>query len=157
MKIVPYETKNSSSVATFFREIFGEIGWKERESDHMDEPHILFHLPENGILLLVKEDDKVIGTAGIFLLNKTEGLMKRFYIDKTYRGSGIAKQLLEEIMSKAKSTGLKKIFLDVSKNNVRAVRFYEKNGFLKTSVKPQESWPESYLPETHFYFYKMID
>lgn len=157
MEIVPYDVKDSQSVAAFFREIFDEWGWKERPSDHMDEPHMLFHLPNKGALLLVKENGIVIGTAGIILLNKSDALMKRFYIRKAHRGSGIAHRLLDELTTKTKSLGAKRIILDVSKNNHRAIRFYEKTGFLPTVVAPQEGWPESHMPKTHFYFYRPID
>lgn len=58
MQIVSYDIKDSQAVATFFREIFKENGWTERPSDHMNEPNLLFHLPSNGLLLLVKKMKK---------------------------------------------------------------------------------------------------
>ncbi|MBI4004946.1 GNAT family N-acetyltransferase [Candidatus Roizmanbacteria bacterium] len=156
MEIVPYEIKDSTSVTAFFREIFDEMGWKERVSDHMDQPHLLFHLPQEGLLLLVKKDNKIIGTAGIIFLTKTDGLIKRFYIGQQYRGTGIAQLLLDELEKKAKIQGLTQLILDVSKGNTRAIRFYEKSGFSKTEVIPQEGWLESCKPETHYYFMKRL-
>lgn len=102
MEIVDYDVKDSQAVAELFREIFDELGFHERPSDYMDQPHLLFHLPDNGALLLVKEDGRVIGTAGIILLTKTDALMKRFCLKKTHRGTGIAQKLLDELMNKAK-------------------------------------------------------
>ena len=156
MSIIPYKTKDSTPVASFFREIFRELGWEERDSDHMDKPHLLFHLPEKGVLFLVKEKEKVIGTGGFIVLNDYDGLIKRFYVAKSYRGTGIAQKLLYELIKKAKLLGLKRLILDVSKDNSRAIRFYEKNGYIKTQVAPQEGWPESFTPETHYFFYKLI-
>lgn len=156
MEIVSYDLKDSYEVTAFFREIFKEFGWEERPFDHMDKPHLLFHIPEKGLLLVAKDAGRVVGTAGVILLDKTEGLIKRFYITKTHRGTGLAQQLLGELMIKAKSFGINKLILDVSKDNSRAIRFYEKNGFLRMSVDPQDSWPESKLQETHVYFYKLI-
>ncbi len=157
MEIKAYQKLDSTAVASFFREIFTEMGWVERESDHMDEPHLLFHLPDKGILLLVKDNNKVIGTAGVILLSETDGLLKRFYIEQSYRGSGIAGQLLDKLINKSLSMNLKKLILDVRKTNGRAIRFYEKNGFQQTIVTPKEGWPESFSPETFYYYYKMID
>lgn len=157
MEIVDYDVKDSHSVAEFFKEVFDELGWDERPSDRMDEPHLLFHLPDGGALLFVKDNGTVIGTAGIIVLNKTDGLIKRFYLKKMHRGTGLALQLLDALISKTKSLGVKKLVLDVSKNNHRAIRFYEKNGFLRTHVTPQEDWIESKDPEGHFYFYKSLD
>jgi RimJ/RimL family protein N-acetyltransferase len=157
MEIVPYNIQDSQHVAAFFREIFKEWRWTERPSDHMDEPHRLFHLPDEGALLLVKENNIVIGTAGVIMLRNTDALIKRFYLAKVYRGSGIAKNLLNELIKQAESLGSKKLILDVSKENERATHFYEKNKFLRTDVTPQEGWPESFTPETHYYFYRLIN
>lgn len=157
MEIVPYEIKDNALVASLFREIFMEMGWEERESDHMDEPHLLFHLPDKGLLLLIKDNNKVIGTAGVIILSETDGLVKRFYIKLSYRGSGIAGQLLGELIDKSLLMGLKKLILDVRNTNGRAIRFYEKNGFKQTSVTPVNGWPESFSPDTFNYYYKIID
>jgi RimJ/RimL family protein N-acetyltransferase len=156
MQITPYKNSDAKAVATFFRSVFAEMGWSERASDHMDTPHVLFHLPDHGALMLVKEDDRVVGTAGIILRTKTEGLIKRFYLEKTHRGTGAAQPLLHALIKLALSRGVTKLVLDVSKNNARAIRFYEKNGFQKTSVTPQDNWPESHMPDTHYFFYKQI-
>lgn len=157
MEIKPYKKTDNHAVAAFYREIFNELGWTERPSDHMDQPHLLFHLPNHGVLLLVKENQRVIGTAGVIILNGDEGLIKRFYLSLNSRGSGIAKHLLEELISYARKLGVKKLILDVSKNNSRAIHFYEKSGFLHTSVEPQEDWPESKEPDTHLYMFKSLE
>ncbi len=156
MEIIAYEKKYSSSVAVFFRKIFTELGWEERASDYMDEPHRLFHLPEKGILLLVLDKGNIIGTAGVIFHSKIEGLIKRFYIEKSYRGSGIAFLLLQKLIQKARKVGLNKLILDVNKKNLRAIRFYEKNNFLPTQVTPREGWPESFTPQEYLYFYRII-
>jgi len=157
MKIIPYTVDDALKVAEFFREIFDEWGWDERPTDHMDEPHKLFYLPDGGLLLLVIENRNIIGTAGVIKLSKVEGLIKRFYLKKQYRGTGTAQSLLQRLIKEAQKVGLKKLVLDVSRNNIRATHFYEKEKFLPTTVEPISDWPESNLPEEHFYFYKIID
>jgi len=157
MKIISYNSNDKYNVAIFFREIFKESNWEETKSDYIDEPDLLFHLPNKGVLLLVKENNIIIGTAGIILINNNDGLIKRFYIKKENRGTGIAQKLLKKLIIEGKSLGIKKIILDVSKNNSHAIHFYEKSGFLPTKVIPQKNWPESYLSETHFYFYKPLE
>lgn len=157
MEIRPYQNTDSKEIASFFREIFAEMGWTERESDHMDEPHRLFHLPDNGLLLLVKDNQDVVGTAGVIFQSKSEGLIKRFYIKKELRGSGIAGKLLERLISESSRKNLRRLILDVRKTNGRAIRFYEKNGFKTTNVSPKEGWPESFAPDAFFYYFKKID
>src|SRR5438045_4063696 len=87
----------------------------------MDKPQILFHLPSRGLLFLIKENENVVGTAGVILFNNSEGLIKRFYLHKNLRGTGLAAQLLDKLIEKAKSLGVKKLLLDVTKNNLRFV------------------------------------
>jgi RimJ/RimL family protein N-acetyltransferase len=157
MQIIPYQDTDTEAVASLFRKIFLEMGWEEHLSDHMDTPHVLFHLPDKGILLIAKDGETVVGTAGIILLSETEGLIKRFYLENTYRGSGIAQELLDELTRSAASLGVKKLFLDVRRNNSRAIGFYKKNGFQLTSVTPRTDWPESNTPEIRYFFHKTID
>ncbi|MGH7246066.1 MAG: GNAT family N-acetyltransferase [Candidatus Levyibacteriota bacterium] len=156
MEFVSFQSKDVPAVVSFFREIFQESGWKEEPSDYIDHPDVLFHVPNNGFLLLVKEDGELIGTAGVIKMNDTEGLLKRFYVKKSYRDSGIAQQLLNHVITEAKVHSVTKLILDVSKNNIPAIKFYEKSGFLQTAVVPEKDWPESNFPETHLYFYKVI-
>ena len=157
MEIVHYKKEDRKSVAKFFREIFNELGFEERESDYMDEPHKLFHLHDNGVFLLAKIKGKIIGTGGIILLTPAEGLMKRFYIAKDRRGTGIAQKLLHELIKRAKLLGVNKIILDVARNNSRAIRFYEKSGFTRMNTTPREGWIESFTPEGFYYFYNTIE
>jgi len=156
MEITPFAIEDGPQVAALFREIFEENGWSERPSDYMDEPQRLFHLPSGGIFLIVKEQRKIIGTAGIIVLSKAEVLVKRFYLKKQYRGLGVAQRLLAELEKQAKQRGLRKVILDVSKNNNRAIHFYEKSGFIKTTVTPRGEWIESQQLEYHYYFYKSV-
>jgi ribosomal protein S18 acetylase RimI-like enzyme len=156
MQIVPYTNSDAPAVAMLFRNVFREMGWKERPSDHMDSPHLLFHLPDGGVLILAKEKDRVIGTAGLILFTKTEALIKRFYLEQEYRGTGVAQKLLQELIEYAITFGVTKLILDVRKNNFRAVGFYRKNGFQETTVTPRSDWPESNTPEIRYFLYKLI-
>lgn len=106
--------------------------------------------------MVVKEGENVVGTAGIIFLSEKKGVIKRFYIDQTHRGSGIANKLLQSLEKEAQRVGIHTLILDVRKTNLRAIRFYEKNGFSKTTVTPQNWWPESKTPDTHAYYCKQI-
>lgn len=47
-------------------------GWNAQEVDKLDDPAATFHLPE-GVLLLVLEENRVIGSGGIVPLGNREG------------------------------------------------------------------------------------
>ncbi len=50
-----------------------------------------------------------------------------------YSGRNIAKKLLENCIEFSKYQQFKEIRLEVNKENLRAIRFYEKNNFMKIS------------------------
>lgn len=52
-----------------------------------------------------------------------------FYVEPFFKGCSIGKQLLEAVIEEAREAGKDKIFLMVLKDNLRAKKFYEHNGF----------------------------
>ena len=63
--------------------------------------------------------------------NKSENklMISKIYVDIDYRGLSLGKKLLEFTIKKAKTEGLKTIWLTVNKNNTNAIKWYEKKGF----------------------------
>lgn len=59
-----------------------------------------------------------------------------FYIHKEYKGKGYGKKLLEYIIKKLKSKGVRKLFVNTSSNKFyrRALKMYLKYGFKKEAV-----------------------
>ncbi len=55
--------------------------------------------------------------------------LAKIYIHKDARGKGIAKAAFQRVFAYAKEKGRSSIFLTVNKQNQRAIRAYEKNGF----------------------------
>ena len=59
-----------------------------------------------------------------------------FVLDKEYRGQGLGSKVLEAAISRAyEDFGERPIVLEVQKNNENAARFYERNGFERTSYR----------------------
>jgi ribosomal protein S18 acetylase RimI-like enzyme len=53
----------------------------------------------------------------------------RFYVDSRWQGRGLAPRLMQVCVSKAQDAGCDVLWLSVWKENARAIRFYEKQGF----------------------------
>lgn len=86
-------------------------------------------LRRNGRLLVIvdKASDTVVGTS--WLTNDGRRLyLHHFAIDPKFQGAGLSKPLLYESLKIAKKIGLQ-IKLEVHKDNMRAIHFYEKAGF----------------------------
>lgn len=52
-----------------------------------------------------------------------------FYVEPFFKGQGIGRQLIQQVISEAKTSGCKRIFLWVIQDNLSARKFYEANGF----------------------------
>ena len=71
------------------------------------------------------------GYIGIQLFGK-ELFISKFYVVKEKRGTGLGKDGLKFIISRAKELGAYAITLTVNKNNINSIRAYEKMGFINT-------------------------
>ena len=60
--------------------------------------------------------------------------IQRFYVDQDFHGRGIAAELMKSCMATAESIGGRTVWLGVWEKNPRAIRFYEKCGFVDIGV-----------------------
>jgi len=65
-----------------------------------------------------------------FYARKNELYLSKFYLQKAQRSKGIARDMLQFVIQRAKEEGLSSICLNVNKNN-SAILAYEKLGFKK--------------------------
>ncbi len=66
--------------------------------------------------------------------------------EKEWQGKGYGTEAIKSLIKKAKRLNITKIYLEVRPNNLRAIRTYEKCGFIKTGIK---KYPKNkYLPQT---------
>jgi RimJ/RimL family protein N-acetyltransferase len=78
-----------------------------------------------------------------------KGILFTMYVSKEFRGHGIARQLLEEIIKRAKAIpGIEQINLIVLTGNLRAKQLYEKFGFEKYGTEQNSiKWKGKYFAE----------
>ena len=103
----------------------------------------LVNIPEtyqknNSNFWIAIENDKVIGTIALENHSDNRGYLKRFYVDKAYRGKGIAQQLLAALVQYAKDNNYKKILLATFEDLVAANKFYNKTGFIRIESLPKD-------------------
>ena len=98
----------------------------------LDTAAVLMEITDYGIAhhcightFLARVDGKYIGLL----------LLMGFVVDKEYRGKGLGGEILEKAIARVYDEyGRRSIALGCHKDNVRAVGFYEKHGFVKTNV-----------------------
>jgi putative acetyltransferase len=146
IKIAEIKDEDIEKAYQFCIGIFEELGWDKRFSYGLKNLKDFFNNSKEAFFL-AKEGKRIIGCGGLKNLSKQEGLMKRLYIDKEFRGRGLAQRLFERIKKFAVKQNYKTIVLDTFKNNFRAQKFYRKQGFRSFKPKPNENWKESLCPE----------
>ena len=63
---------------------------------------------------------------------KEKLFLSKLYLADAERGRGIGQEVLAEVAGAARRMGLRAVYLTVNKGNARAVRAYEKFGFIRT-------------------------
>ena len=85
---------------------------------------------------IVESANEIVGSFGIEShgINDTE--LRRMYLDKGYRGLGIAQRMLDCAQAEARALGFTKMILSTAQIQQAADRFYRKSGFqqIRTEV-----------------------
>ncbi len=84
-------------------------------------------LPQNlSHFIIAREDDKVVGSAGLELYGKY-ALLRSLAVAPAKQGTGLGKSLYQQAMQLAAEQGVKEVYLITT----TAAPFFEKQGFTK--------------------------
>ena len=90
------------------------------------------------------------------LMKKWKALeLKRIYVEDAFFFKGIAKQLIDFAENYAKENNYEVIWLGVWEHNIRAKRFYEKNGFKDSGHT--HPFPIGNTPQTDNWYWKFLN
>lgn len=104
--------------------------------------------------IIDKNTKKLIGMSGLLNINLKDKNAE-FYItigDKSYRGKQIADQVIELTNEYAFiELGLEKIYLHTYSHNKKAIKLYERNGFIKEGIFRKHKWKRGSLRDIVYY------
>ncbi len=143
MIIRKFNEKDKQKVLSLINKTLREIFKTEPKNIELDKG--LF--TKGGVFYVVEEKGRIIGTAGLEKHKKGIARLRRMYIEKNFRGAGLAKKLYTKIQKFAKKEGYKKIILSTAPQMRAAIKFYQKLGFKKYRV---------YKQTNQIFFYKDI-
>jgi putative acetyltransferase len=83
--------------------------------------------------ILEDKNGNLLGTVGLFPLNDQTVELRKMYFDKSLRGRGLGKKMLERMIGKSRELGFKKIYLETASVLKDATALYEKYGFQPTT------------------------
>ncbi len=129
------------SIATF-QESFGDQNTVDNMNAYIkkcfSEEHLLAELRDPGSLFYVANiKDQWVGyvklnSGSVQIGNQLERAIEiqRIYVLKDFQGHKVGQQLYEKAVGIALQAGIQFIWLGVWEKNKRAIRFYERNGFI---------------------------
>ena len=85
--------------------------------------------PSQGGIILVKEQELVIGCVAIRRISEREGELKRMFIDPAHQNKGLGKILLQKALQLARDCQYEKLKLDTLNYMSAAIHLYQQAGF----------------------------
>ena len=89
---------------------------------------------ENHYYIVAKENDDVVGYAGISYVLDIADLLS-IVVDKSKTRQGIASLMLEDLIEYCTQNSIREIILEVRKSNTSAQNLYSKYGFKQISIR----------------------
>lgn len=133
MEIRKARKEDSSAIIEFLKQVGSE-------SDNLSFGKEGLNLPKEAVenyiqgvecYYVAKEGDKIIGSSQLDKGRRRFSHKAEFAISvlKDYWGKGVSTALFNTVLDYAKANGIRKINLEVRKDNLRAINFYKKHGF----------------------------
>ena len=82
-----------------------------------------------GLFLVVLDDKKVIGSGAVKKFNASTAELKRLWLLEEYHGQGIGYRVVSQLIDFSQTNNYKRIILQTSPEQTRAITFYKKLGF----------------------------
>lgn len=133
MKFVEVKTSQDfDNLRVLFKEYFSaqkdSLGCQDFEGE-LDSLEKLYNNDDTSFILVKDLDHRLVACGGIKKLDDDSCELKRVYVRPEYRGRGIARELTNIAINKAKKNNFAKIVLDTSHNLKSALNLYYSLGF----------------------------
>ena len=100
-------------------------------SHELDDIKSKYTYPNGRVLASVTPEGKIVGCVAYRKMSDNKCEMKRLYVKPEYRKLKLGRQLIDEIIQKAKQDGYEQMYLDTIKPLQSAIHLYKKFGFVE--------------------------
>jgi GNAT superfamily N-acetyltransferase len=107
---------------------------------------------------VVEGANGIVGSFGIESRSDNETELRRMYLDKRYRGLGIAPRMLDCAQTEARALGFTRMIVSTAQIQKAADRFYRRSGFrqIRTEVAEAMTTKQAGGGLTRFHFEKAL-
>lgn len=88
-----------------------------------------YYLNNSGWFEVVLDDNKIIGSVGVYHISDDECELRKMYLLEDYQGKGIGKKLMDDALKMGRKLGYKVMTLQTNSLLNKAIPLYEKSGF----------------------------
>ena len=154
VRLEPFSDAYATAVVELVHGILrDEFGFSGASAEQPDLSDIRRHYGRGASNFWVAvEESRLVGTTGFVDLGGKQGLLRKMFVHSSFRGSGVARLLLQNAITWATEHGFVELYLGTNSSFHAAQRFYTKHGF--APIAP-ESLPDAF-PRLHlrdrFYF-----
>jgi len=127
MRIRKFNEKDTKQVISLISNVLYEIFKVKPANIELDKGFFM----AGGMLYVAEHQHEIVAVIGIKKHKNSIAKLKRFYVKKSYRGTGLAQKLYNKALSFAKTHGYTKIILSTTLQMKAAINFYQKQGFKK--------------------------
>ena len=100
-----------------------------------DVHHIVeVYLQADGEFLVGERDGQIVAIGGLLRDGEHAAKVRRMRVHPACQRQGYGQAILEALLARAAELGITRLWLDTTRGQVAAQRFYEKNGFQQTGV-----------------------
>ena len=138
IQIIPYtDDYRDLTVKLILEILMKEFGFGDIERPDIHKITEVYQQDGGNFWIAVCEK-KVIGTIAIRNYGNNRGYLKRMYVEKEFRGSGLAHELMQTLIDFAKGNKYKEIYLGTVEKFAAANKFYTKHGLIKIESLPDD-------------------
>jgi ribosomal protein S18 acetylase RimI-like enzyme len=102
--------------------------------------------PPNGMVLVSKLDEKIVGMGAVKRIRENTGEIKRMYNKPEYRGNGYGRMMLYQLLLEGDKLGFKSYYLDTPKFAYAAQGLYKSAGFTFCEPYPESKIGPAFSP-----------
>jgi GNAT superfamily N-acetyltransferase len=92
-------------------------------------------VPPRGLFLVAYLDGVAVGCGGWRRLDAQTVEIKRMWVSAAARGTGVARQLLAELETRAAQAGARSVTLNTGYLQTEAMALYDSSGYLRTNAR----------------------
>ena len=167
--IRPYKDTDHSQVVDLFVRINRELAPLEMRArfeqyiqtsinEELSQLCEIFSETKRNAFWVVETGAEIIGMFGIESCSNDSTELRRMYLDRRFRGRGIAQRMLQRAEARARELGFAKMILSTAEVQKAAITFYRKRGYSLVRTEQAESMSTKTVGGglTRFHFEKVL-